>query len=355
MGIWIAVYSGLVPEASRWMALGFFPPYGFLLFILPSIVVFAWQQYRRVWRSLTAVFLLFFFLFGDFSYFKQPVVRFSETEQTQPLKVIALNLRYFSYGFETVVEAIREMDADLYLLSENSISVEQREVLEDRIQPKTFFMGRDLGTAIISRYPVLSFREIEFPTRQVSLHKGVKLDRIHLNPFRSFVHGILDVNGVKVHAISVRFIAGRPRKRTFAHTWEFSFHILEAQRKEIAFFLDYIQKLEGPVILGGDLNATASSITIRKLTRVATDLYLQDHVWGGFTFWTSFPAFARLDYLFGMNQVQPVRSERLDIVVSDHYPVVADVLIPRRGDCGSIRFGSFETGRFGSSLFRSSL
>ncbi len=331
--LWINVITELIPNNPKWIALGYVPPFWFILFLSPSVIIYLLLRLYKRALVLLVAYLCFFIGFGDTSLVKQQSFRFQNNAPTQPLSVVALNLRYYSFGFEEIIAAINDMKADIYLLSENSIKPEQISALKEMIAPKVFFMGQQESTAIISRYPVISFNEINFPTRQASLHSGNRIERAHLNPFRSFTHAVIDVNGTFVHAISVRFIAGRSRHKTLSSIVDWGFYVLESQQKEIAFFLDYLEKLEGPVVFGGDLNATPSSIVIRKLTAVSTDLYMYDHTWGGFTFGTNFPPktnipSARLDYVFAMNQVQPQYSEMLDIVVSDHYPVYAEVLIP---------------------------
>ncbi|MCG8335394.1 MAG: endonuclease/exonuclease/phosphatase family protein [Proteobacteria bacterium] len=331
--LWINVAIELIPKHPKWIALGYIPPFWFILFLLPPIIIYLFFRYYKRVIALLLVYLLVFISFGDTSLVKQKSFTFPKNSSTQKLSIVALNLRYYSFGFNEIVAAINDMKADIYLLSENRIKPEQIAALREKVAPKLFYMGQQESTAIISRYPVVSFNEVNFPTRQASLHKGNKLEKIHLNPFRSFAHAVIDVNGTNVHAISVRFIAGRSRHKTLPSIVNWGFYVLEAQQKEIAFFLDYLKKLEGPVIFGGDLNATPSSAVVKKLAEISTDLYLYDHLWGGFTFGTSFPPMtnipsARLDYLFAMNQVQPQYSKMLDVVISDHYPVFAEVLIP---------------------------
>jgi endonuclease/exonuclease/phosphatase (EEP) superfamily protein YafD len=338
-GMWIGVYSGLFSGGSRWMALGYFPPLWFFAFFLPPVLVFLLQrQFKRAFL-LVVIYVALFVSYGDISLVKRPAFRFAAGEANQKISMVALNLRYYSFGFEKIISAINELNADFYLLSENDITPKQVAEMKQGISPKLFFMGQNEGTAIISRYPILSVKEINLPSRQASLYDGNTVEEVEHNPFRSFVHAVADVNGVPLHVISIRFIAGRAQNKRFNNLLSFALYLLEAQRKEIAFFLDYIKQLEGPVIFGGDLNATPSSIVIRKLTDLSVDLYLQDHFWGGFTFGTSFPPktnypIARLDYLFGMNEVQPLRSAILPTVISDHYPVYAECLIPMKSNTG---------------------
>ncbi len=330
---WINVTIDLIPMNQRWLALGYFPPiWSLVLALIPLAIYLGLRFYRRA-LILFGIYLMFFLGFGDTSFSGEPSHHFKEEARTQKISIVALNLRYYSFGFDAIVEAINKMDVDFYLLSENDIKPEQIEVMKERVHPGVFHMGQQESTAIISRYPVLEFREVKFPTRQASLFDGNTPEEIQGNPFRSFVHAIVDVNGTRTHIISVRFIAGRAANRQLGNVINWGFHVLAAQQRETDFFLEYLSHLEGPVIFGGDLNATPTSIVVRRLSASATDLYLSDHFWGGFTFGTSFPPLtnipnSRLDYLFAMNEVQPVRSEILDIVISDHYIVYAECLIP---------------------------
>lgn len=318
---WILVFHRLFEADSKMTGLAFFPPYGFLLLIVPLVLIFLALGDKKSALFTVGAYLLFFLAYGDFSFNSSENRAQAAVQSQNQFSVVALNVRYYSYGLDNVISAIKEMDADLYLLSENVITEVEKKKLEASIHPWFFHMGRQEGTAIISRYPVTEFKEIELPSKQASLSKSNRIKRQHLNPNRSFVHAVMDVNGTKVHGISIRFLAGRPAERSFSAAFRWAFYVLDAQMKELAFFLDYLEKLDGPVIFGGDLNATPSSIVLQKLSDIATDSYLEKHFWGGFTFWTQFPPYARLDYLFSMNGAIVEESRILDLVVSDHYPV----------------------------------
>ena len=124
------------------------------------------------------------------------------------------------------------------------------------------------------------------------------------------------------HVISIRFLAGRPRSQRLGDQLVWGRYLVKTHHEEGAFFLDYLSRLKGPLIFGGDLNAPPSARVIRRLTDVAQDAYLATHWWGRPTFDVNF-AVLRLDYLFGMNGAVPVESSRLSDLVSDHYPVWA--------------------------------
>ncbi|MBT3225934.1 MAG: hypothetical protein HN580_25935 [Deltaproteobacteria bacterium] len=328
MMVWVMVYFNYFPIDSKINALGFFPPYGFVFFVLPLVLLFWMIGARKSSTILLLVFLLFFISFGDFSFNSAETSKQPELQKGHKLSVIALNVRYYSYDLKKVITAIKDMDADLYLLSENILSIQERHILEKELQPWTFHMGRQEGTALISRLPVLDFKEVVLPSKQASLSEPNKISNQHLNPNRSFVHARIDVGGTPVHAISIRFLAGRPADRTLSEAFKWGIYVFGVQLKEIDFFLDYLKNLRGPIVFGGDLNATPSSLVVQKLSKIAVDSYLEKHIWGGFTFWTQFPSYARLDYIFSMNGVRVLSSEILDVVVSDHFPVYSEFMIP---------------------------
>ena len=323
---WILVYYDCFAVDSRFIAWGFFPPFAFILFFLPPFLVFWFTRNRKISFWLVLIYLIFFFGFGDFSLLNPKSARQPDSKKRQAISAVALNVRYYSFGLDKVIEAILKIDADLYLLSENEITPKQRDILVQRIAPRQFFMGRQEGTAIISKYPVLEFKEVLLPTHQASLYYENEIEKQHLNPHRSFVHALVDVNGVPVNVISIRFLAGRAKSRSPSDVLDWGFYVLKSQIQEVTFFQSYLENLKGPVIFGGDLNATPSSVVVRRLRDVSIDAYLVNHLWGNFTFWTISPklTFARLDYLFCTNEIQPERSEILDDLISDHYPLYAE-------------------------------
>ncbi len=188
-------------------------------------------------------------------------------------------------------------------------------------------MGHRNSTAILSRYPVAEFKEIELPSHEASLSGSNDINDLSRQPHRSFVHAILNVDGTFLHVISIRFIAGRPKNNTFEENLRWGKYLLATQMQEVDAFTAYLSKLQGPIIFGGDLNAPPLSKPIRKIQNIATDAYMANHIWGDYTFRTDFPRM-RLDYLFCMNQVIPDQARRPHLMVSDHFPVVADFWIP---------------------------
>ena len=247
------------------------------------------------------------------------------------LKVAGLNVQFYRAGRAQVANAVKSMDADVVFLSENAVRPEQMAELEALFAPLHFYAGRSEETAIVSRRPLRDVKEVELPSFQASLKRANRLEDQLTHPHRSFLHAQLDMQGFTVHVISIRFIAGRPRSKGMEDQLEWGRYLVKTHHEEGAFFLDYLSRLKGPVVFGGDLNAPPSSKLIRRLSERAQDAYLATHWWGRPTFEVRFPV-QRLDYLFGMNGAVPVESSRLSQIVSDHYPVWARFVLTQSNE-----------------------
>ncbi len=249
------------------------------------------------------------------------------TNAVKKIRVAALNVQYYDHGVIEVMNGILSLGADVALLSENDLPDTLISLVQRKIAPMRLYMGHRNGPAILSRYPVVDFKEIELPSHEASLSGSNDINDLSRQPHRSFVHAVLNVDGTYIHVISIRLIAGRPKNNTIEENFRWGKYLLTTQMQEVDAFTSYLSGLHGPIIFGGDLNAPPSSKPMRKIQRMATDAYMESHIWGDYTFRTDSPRM-RLDYLFCMNQVIPDQAKRPHLMVSDHFPVVADFWIP---------------------------
>ena len=311
--------SSLTNEGAFLDGLEYLPPWTLSLLVVPvGLACWALQQ-RRLALACITTFLVLVFVEDDLSW---PGRHVPTAPGAPVLKVAGLNVQFYRAGRERVVNAVKSIDADVVLLSENAVPPEEVPDLEALFAPLHLYAGRSEETAIVSRYPLHDVKEVELPSFQASLRRPNRLEDRRTRGRRSFLHAQLDIEGFVVHVISIRFIAGRPPSKGPGDQLAWGRYLVKTHHKEGDFFLDYLSHLKGPVIFGGDLNAPPSSRLIRRLSEVAQDAYLATHWWGRPTFEVKLPV-QRLDYLFGMNGAVPVESSRLSHVVSDHYPVWA--------------------------------
>ncbi len=294
--------------------------------VVPIVLFFLFGKKRIAFLLLTVV-CIYTAAFGDFSLsFLIPRNR-PQSTIAKKITVVALNVQYYSHGVNEVIDGILSLGADVALLSENDLSDSLTSVVKKKIAPMQICMGHKNSVAILSRYPIVDFKEIELPSYEASLSGSNDIDDLSRHPHRSFVYALLNVNGTQVNVVSIRFIAGRPKNNTLGENLRWGRYLLAMQMEEVDAFTTYLHGLHGPVIFGGDLNAPPLSKPMRKIQCMATDAYMANHFWGDYTFRTELPTM-RLDYLFSINNVIPDNARRPHLTVSDHFPVVADFWIP---------------------------
>ena len=328
----------LLPESSFLYGIDFIPP----LWFFPAVaiaVILAWASRRGTAALvLSVMYGILLAGFGDVAipFFQE---RADPGPRSQTMSVAALNVRYYSYGLDKVLDEVKRTNADLMLLSENVLAEDQISHVEKVLAPSSFRMDHENGTAIVSRYPIVSYNEITLPSHEASLSGGNDIDSMDAHPHRSFSHAILNVNGTRVHAISIRFIAGRPKDHSFRENLLWGRYLLRVQKQEVEFFTEYLSRLKGPIVFGGDLNAPPRSKTMRELEKIARDAQIEHNFWGGVTFRTEFPTL-RIDYLFGMNGMESTAAHRLNDEVSDHFPVYAEFRFNGEGSTPADRASS---------------
>ncbi len=106
------------------------------------------------------------------------------------------------------------------------------------------------------------------------------------------------------------------------------------RRRHSEELADLLRGLEGPIIVGGDLNETPSGRAVSFLSERFWDAWLLGGDVAGETFPADEPT-ARIDYLFVSEGIRVERAIVPPIpevrVASDHRPVVAELTLPDPG------------------------
>jgi endonuclease/exonuclease/phosphatase (EEP) superfamily protein YafD len=298
--------------------LDYLAPWWFAVLFLPVGLLCLWAGRRWTGTAIVLLLLALLGLEGDWRWHRGVVAPL----ESQSLVVLALNASHYEAGLDRVVIGIKSLNPDVVLLSENCPHDGSLEQLRTAFGSYTVAWSRSGNIAIASRLPVLSATEVELPSRDTSRRCPQRLKDGNDHPNRSFMHLRVNLHGTIVNLISVRFIAGRAPSTGLADELAWGRYLLTTQNDEARFLREYVSRLKGPVIFGGDLNASPTSRVIRGLEALATDAYLSKHWVGLPTFPTTFPT-QRLDYLFAGYGVVVTHAERPDLLISDHYPVMA--------------------------------
>jgi endonuclease/exonuclease/phosphatase (EEP) superfamily protein YafD len=314
------------PPSSWFAGASYLPPGWLFALVVPAVACCLAVRSRRFALAATGAFLLLVLPFADF---RLRGTGAGWATSAQHLTVVALNVQYYARGLENVVSALNRLDADVSLLSENVLDPAGAARAHELFAPRFFRMGRSGETAIVSRYPIVAFHEIDLPTMQASLSGPNDLVQGTAQR-RSFTHAVVDVNGTPVNVLSVRLIAGRAPEGSLLAQIAWGLYLMRSQSAEVDAFCRYAATLKGPVIFGGDMNAPPSASAIARLEQQYGDAYLARHFLGKATFRVRPTPFLRLDYLFSGRDVPVVASRRVDVEVSDHFPVWAEFALPGR-------------------------
>jgi endonuclease/exonuclease/phosphatase family metal-dependent hydrolase len=247
------------------------------------------------------------------------------TDRWLPLRVATYNSHHGAgpdgvLDLEHVAQAVHAMRVDVIGLQEvdrhwgeRSAFVDQAAWLRDRLgmhlayganldldplqpgQPR-----RQYGTAILSRHPILSWRNTQLP-------------RFDDHEQRGLLEAIVNVRGTRVRVANTHLQHDNNLER-------------EAQAARIVELLGADARR---TVLVGDLNAVPGTPEIRTLTGVCADVWPAAGTGDGFTFPAVLPD-RRIDYVLASPDVRPQRAEVPATDASDHLPVVADYLV-RRG------------------------
>jgi endonuclease/exonuclease/phosphatase (EEP) superfamily protein YafD len=309
--------DGLV-QTTALDGLDYLEPWWLAVLVWPAgLLCFAVGR-RGIGATLLVLFCTLLSLDDDWRWHRAGTV----PPQSQSLTVLALNASHYEAGLARVVRGIKSLNPDVVLLSENCLSGDREEELRAAFAPYTLVSSRSDDMAIASRLPILSAKEIDLPSIEPSRRCLKPGTEEAARPNRAFMHARVKFHHTVVNVISVRFIGGRAPSSAHLDEVAWGHYLLATQRDERRFLLGYLSRVQGPIVFGGDLNATPTAGLIRGLDTVASDAYLASHWVGLPTFPVRFPV-ERLDYLFSMHGVLATYAVRPDLHVSDHYPVLA--------------------------------
>jgi endonuclease/exonuclease/phosphatase family metal-dependent hydrolase len=154
---------------------------------------------------------------------------------------------------------------------------------------------RQFGTAILSRYPIVS-------SSNTHLYRSPNLEQ------RGLLRAVIDVHGVLVDAYNTHLEVSSESDRL----------------RQAAQIKSLIGTPGAPTVLTGDMNAAPDTPEIATLKGFLTDTWPVAGAGPGYTSVSSTPT-RRIDYVFGAGGVKPMTDRLIgtDPAASDHLPVVA--------------------------------
>ena len=224
-------------------------------------------------------------------------------------------------NLERIGAVVDSLDVDVVFLQEvdrgttRSGPVDQPAVLAGHTKmelvygPSMDFGGGEFGNAILTRHRVLS-------SRVVPLQDSTRADSAaRATEPRSLLHVVIDAGGRNIHLLNTHL---DHRAQSTART-EQLFALL-------AYVADAVPR-DARIIFGGDFNMRPDAPAARALTLFFDDAWSRCGSGDGYTFRSDAPD-RRIDYIM-LARLECQRAWVPDTRLSDHRPVVVDVLISR--------------------------
>ena len=163
---------------------------------------------------------------------------------------------------------------------------------------------REFGLAILSRHPIVEFRNHVIP------RLSTQATATEPEPLPGFLEATVQVEGSRVRVFNTH-LDYRADSRVRA--------------LQVAAMLEVMSRADGPFVLMGDLNAPPAAAELQPLFSRLRDVWSErDGADPGSTYPAAAPA-RRIDYILTSPGLRALDAHVLPVQASDHRPVVASV------------------------------
>jgi endonuclease/exonuclease/phosphatase family metal-dependent hydrolase len=249
-------------------------------------------------------------------------------QSAPPLRVMSWNIAAGHGDLAQIASVIRAVAPDIAALQEVDVHWHERSGFVDqaarlaeatgmqaRFAPIYTLPGatgapaREYGLAILSRHPILEFRNHVIPrlsTQSAATEPG---------PLPGFLDAVIGIGNVRVRVFNTHLdYRADPRVRAM----------------QVAAMVDLMKDAlmkdaSGPVLLAGDFNAPPGATELAPLFQRLHDVW-PPGAGAGFTYPADAPL-RRIDYILSSDSVRALSARTIDTPASDHRPVVAELAL----------------------------
>jgi endonuclease/exonuclease/phosphatase family metal-dependent hydrolase len=174
---------------------------------------------------------------------------------------------------------------------------------------------------LFSRYPIVKGEEIDGKSKfYVDVDKDGKMVRI------CCVH----LDSYQLNSDDYESLERLSHVQTDSSTHKLLHKFTEtAQQHEQEWneeLLPLIESTKIPFVIAGDFNDTPASYIYQQASKLLSDTFVEQGRGFGTTYHGLFPAF-RIDYILHSNDLEALSYKRISTPISDHFPIVATMLI----------------------------
>ncbi|MGE4282437.1 MAG: endonuclease/exonuclease/phosphatase family protein [Clostridia bacterium] len=231
-----------------------------------------------------------------------------EEVKQKTIKLMTYNIRHGvgidnHYDLDRVIQVIKEADPDIVSLNEidhmipRTFMQKQDSMIAEGLGYNFVFgyninFGSKYGNVLLSKHPIKTYINHSLPKDNVSEPRGL-------------IEADIDIDGETIKVFSTHL------------------SIVSAERpKQVEYIKEKLEEIQETKIMMGDFNALPDSDEIKQIREVMQDSAREEYK----TFSSDSP-YARIDYIFVSEEIQVQSSEAIESEASDHFPVVAEVVL----------------------------
>ena len=326
-----------------------------LLILMIGFLVF-WTLVRSKW-ALLPLFLLIFGWFHIHAFYAFNFShKFQDAKQKDVIRIITWNVHYLDQMYrpnqqdqsqrEPIINFLKQQDADIICLQEffesdkpqysANIEAMKKELgtpyhyfVDDYRQTKKLY---EVGPVIFSRFPILETGRHEYVHNSLKAVESlisadllvnkdtIRIYTTHLQSVLFRKKELRDLEKIKNVEDSLLF-ASRSIINKLKQAYAFRGGQAALVRKEL-------DACPHPLVMCGDFNDVPNSYTYFHIKGSLQDAFLRRGFGIGRTF-TSLSPTLRIDYMLASNEFRVVQCKKVELPYSDHYPVIADMVLSK--------------------------
>lgn len=246
------------------------------------------------------------------------------TPREQQLRVMSYNIQYGNEGLDSVIAVINAEKPDIVGLQELDVHWDPRSRFVDQAaliakgtgmeyrfariyqlpNPDPAKPPREFGVGMLSRYPIRSF------TNHIITRLSTQEENPVPKPLPGFLDATVDVNGTAVRVLNVHLDFRRDPT---------------VRKMQVADMLAAMGNSAAPTLMFGDMNARPDAPELVPLFNRLNDSWPYSQG-PGLTGPARNPQ-GKIDYILMSDHFRTVRTWVPKVYASDHFPVVADLVL----------------------------
>lgn len=333
-----------------------------LLFPLLVLLVFGlfvfWMLLGSRWAFLSLVTLILSWPNLSAFYAWNFRAGFKLEKEANAVRILSWNVHYLDQMYRPkqqeksqripIINFLKQQDADVLCLQEffesNSAQYDSNinYIKQELNYPYHYFVDDyrlphnlyQVGPVIFSRYPIINTNRLQYD--------GMPQVRTS----ESLISADLNIDGdtVRIYTTHLQSVMFRRRdyryiekiKRVEDSLLEASKSIVKklkqayaARGSQAETVRDELDNCPYPSVLCGDFNDVPNSYTYFQIRGNRQDAFIERGAGIGRTYASISPTL-RIDYIFAAQQFKVVQCKKMEVSYSDHYPVIADVILKKK-------------------------